>query len=82
MVFSAASGLVWSLARSRVPVATGVESIPLEPDQRSDLRREAPSVALLTFTLLALQESADRDTDPFFLLTSKSSVINKYALSN
>ena len=34
-------------------IAARVESIPFEPDQRSDLRREAPSVA---FSLLLLIE--------------------------
>lgn len=29
---------------------TEVEIIPLEPDQRSDLRREAPSVTLIIFS--------------------------------
>lgn len=29
--------------------AAGIEIIPLEPDQRSDLRREAPGVTLTSF---------------------------------
>jgi hypothetical protein len=42
----AALSLGWWRSSGARSSRAGVEIIPLEPDQRSDLRREGPSVAL------------------------------------
>ena len=42
----------FGLVVCKLDAVAGVEIIPLEPDQRSDLRREAPSVTLILPSLL------------------------------